>query len=102
MASKNGTILTVPKSARRPLLFGPRPQFLSSHPELSNIRRTFYGKPRPVQYMAILSGPGFQTFIREKLYEFFYPSGVVLGTIRRDPVFLRAPPLQASKTQPVF
>jgi len=41
----------------------------------------------------VFSGPGFEAFLRDKSYEFLYPSKIVLGTIRRDPVFLRAPPI---------
>lgn len=45
----------------------------------------------------VLSGPGFEAFLRDEFYEFLYPSKIVLGTIRRDPVFLRAPPIGSPK-----
>jgi hypothetical protein len=42
--------------------------------------------------MAAKTGTIFNlTLLRDKLYEFLYPSKIVLGTIRGDPGFLRAP-----------
>jgi hypothetical protein len=53
MASRNGTILALSKSARQRLLCRSHAHLLLKRPALSGIRGTFYGKPRSVQRVGI-------------------------------------------------
>jgi hypothetical protein len=53
MASGNGTILALSKSARQRLLCRSHAQLLLKRPALSGIRGTFYGKPRSVQHVGV-------------------------------------------------
>jgi len=108
MAPKNETILNPPqKVCAEPTPCSLRLHSSSSCISLLNVRRCHWAMPSRFPRAAkkslqIFSRSVFDPFLREKVYELFHPPEIVMGAIRRDPVFLRAPPIGLPKRSLLF